>query len=508
MTRHQAATVAQGLLIVSGALLVGEDPRWALATSIGLVCAALNAPTRYWSTPSRAHLGWVIGLGAIAAAVVSLAQTLQLSGLAAMSLGLALAAAPHELAVPPQRARAATTRLMAHATIILFIQTGPDWRVLMALSVGLAASTTLTEPAERSEQTTSLARLTAGALGLALSTIALSLLPGAVTPATPLIPLIGGGLAVASLLVELKGVRSAVLADTKRDWLLRTTVPCAEIDGDGNVQDFNDAWNREFGQLSMVEQVGARAWTVVLAAFVEARLGGETVARELTVPTGPAMSDVFSVELTPSSPAEGTCLMAVRVDRGRPNMAEVDQLHRQSVTDQLTGLLNRRGMELELTRRLKRDETWVVYADLDGFKAVNDSLGHQAGDEVLGEVAVRLLGFWRHDDAIARVGGDEFVVLTHSQVSPRRMLDCTDALTFDFRGHRISVSLGLSRGAAGTGPAALLNDADRSMYQIKRRRKAMGANVGPSGRAAADDERVASSQPDREPARSTRRDPR
>lgn len=96
--------------------------------------------------------------------------------------------------------------------------------------------------------------------------------------------------------------------------------------------------------------------------------------------------------------------------------------------DELTGLPNRGlvydrlKMELARTRREQRQMS-LLYQDLNNFKQVNDSLGHTAGDELLQEVANRLMQCVRDLDTVARIGGDEFVVLleTSSRLSTPRM---------------------------------------------------------------------------------------
>ena len=102
-----------------------------------------------------------------------------------------------------------------------------------------------------------------------------------------------------------------------------------------------------------------------------------------------------------------------RVDEQQNHLELLSQL---STTDPATGLLNMRGLHLILRRvlaRAKRDETGgvLIVIDLDGFKAINDSYGHTAWDEVLASVARHLVGGVREGDEVARLGGDELAIL-------------------------------------------------------------------------------------------------
>jgi diguanylate cyclase (GGDEF)-like protein len=103
------------------------------------------------------------------------------------------------------------------------------------------------------------------------------------------------------------------------------------------------------------------------------------------------------------------CTVAFRLDR----------LHYWSIHDPLTGLYNRRGFEEQLSQAVSRSLRYgwafgLVLIDLDGFKAINDRLGHQGGDLVLQEVGHRLRHGLRSGDVAARVGGDEFALLLHT----------------------------------------------------------------------------------------------
>ena len=175
--------------------------------------------------------------------------------------------------------------------------------------------------------------------------------------------------------------------------------------------------------------------------------------------------------------------------------AEMEQLAHH---DGLTGLVNyghlSQLLDHALIRAGRRDDTVVVmFFDLDGFKAVNDTHGHGTGDLVLQEVASRVKARLRKEDVLARLGGDEFVVMfeqVDSAADAIRIAQLTlDAISgIEQAGGkpvRISASIGISsaHGPAGAerGAAALLADADAAMYATKQAGKA-GYTVSPAAR--------------------------
>jgi hypothetical protein len=143
-------------------------------------------------------------------------------------------------------------------------------------------------------------------------------------------------------------------------------------------------------------------------------LRGETVESDLEYACpSPSVGRWFIVRVS-SVPADPPGALVTHVNITRRKAAEDDLLHRAS-SDPLTGLANRTALEQRLRRaltpragRTPSPDVGVLCLDLDGFKPVNDTFGHAAGDEVLQVVAHRLLGVVRPQDTVARLGGDEF----------------------------------------------------------------------------------------------------
>nr|WP_275941311.1 GGDEF domain-containing protein [Planosporangium flavigriseum] len=157
----------------------------------------------------------------------------------------------------------------------------------------------------------------------------------------------------------------------------------------------------------------------------------------------------------------------------------VDDLRYRAYHDPLTGLANRH-MLMEAVERALAPETGaqlaVLYIDLDGFKPINDALGHAAGDRVLVVVADRLTGAARSDDVVARLGGDEFAVLLpelqHSAdaqaVASRIQAALQSGIDLDGHPVRVGASIGVAYGQAGRiGLGELLRNADVAMYTAK-----------------------------------------
>ena len=162
--------------------------------------------------------------------------------------------------------------------------------------------------------------------------------------------------------------------------------------------------------------------------------------------------------------------------------ARMEEAERHAYHDALTGLANRMRLNVELERRLTRarvesGRVAVLYLDIDGFKVVNDTLGHEAGDELLRSVSRRLQQVLGENDLMARMSGDEFVIVLDEVNSPQaamfaaRKLQAALVTPVELQGlsHHVSASIGicLYPDDAPDGPT-LLRHADSAMYRVKR----------------------------------------
>ncbi|HEX9436539.1 MAG TPA: GGDEF domain-containing protein [Candidatus Limnocylindria bacterium] len=145
-----------------------------------------------------------------------------------------------------------------------------------------------------------------------------------------------------------------------------------------------------------------------------------------------------------------------------------------ALTDPLTELPNRRAFEERLKLAFERKEPFaLLYVDLDGFKQINDRLGHAAGDDVLREVGAILRQAVRQADMASRIGGDEFCLLLaaadadSTRVVAERVLAGLRALPIS-RGAPLSASFGIATHRDGSDPEEVVAAADAAMYRAKR----------------------------------------
>ncbi|GAB2566892.1 hypothetical protein Aab01nite_45700 [Paractinoplanes abujensis] len=171
-------------------------------------------------------------------------------------------------------------------------------------------------------------------------------------------------------------------------------------------------------------------------------------------------------------------LLATRENRRlmREKRATEDRLRHEVTHDGLTGLANRGLFRERLDTAIGAGNATVLLVDLDDFKTVNDSLGHDAGDELLVAVAAALRGAAGPDGLVARLGGDEFaVLLARAEADGETVADrVIDALSEPVGPHRLLThcSVGIAAATPGIGPDELLRHADIAMYAAKQRGKA------------------------------------
>ncbi len=261
-----------------------------------------------------------------------------------------------------------------------------------------------------------------------------------------------------------------------------------ETDAQGHLVFGNTRAAAQLGQ--PIDAFLGRPWTDLLAA------AGHTVDAAVAAQERPAFECALDlghgktwlrVEATPlqepGQPPAGHLFTLVDVTELREQARRNEQ---RANHDALTGLANRARFEQKLndTAALCQAQgrlACVLFIDLDGFKAVNDTLGHQAGDEVLKAVAGRIKRVMRGEDLVARLGGDEFAVLL-ADVSEDAVVKRVAAkieravrppVAVDGGSAAVGASIGWSLlGTAGVSAAQVLADADQAMYRAKRARKA------------------------------------
>jgi diguanylate cyclase (GGDEF)-like protein len=176
----------------------------------------------------------------------------------------------------------------------------------------------------------------------------------------------------------------------------------------------------------------------------------------------------------------GVLRRAVRFAKGRKR--KLNRMAERALRDQLTGLANRTLLFDRLANmvaRARRNGTLltVLFIDLDGFKAVNDTLGHAVGDALLKAVAHRLTGFLRRGDTVARLGGDEFVIALDNLRREEEATGIAAAIEsliaepyrIEGRVAQVSASVGIAVLGPDTDDVeSLVRNADSAMYRAKR----------------------------------------
>lgn len=161
----------------------------------------------------------------------------------------------------------------------------------------------------------------------------------------------------------------------------------------------------------------------------------------------------------------------------RARDAQVKRLQKLSLTDELTGLPNRREFNETLARLVAARQRYghifsVAMIDIDHFKRVNDTLGHQVGDRVLKQLAEILRKATRKNDLVARWGGEEFVVildatnLKNARIPLERIRQMVEIADFGIN-RKVTISIGFASPADSETSEKLMENADRALYRAK-----------------------------------------
>jgi diguanylate cyclase (GGDEF)-like protein/PAS domain S-box-containing protein len=314
-----------------------------------------------------------------------------------------------------------------------------------------------------------------------------------------------GTIAVGSL-EDVTDARAARLAAQAAEARFRATFDSAPIGmavltGEGHLEQQNPAWRLVSGssiphpapQLSSLfadEHVAAvdDAVETVRAQQTPTSLDGLEIHRD----DGTSRWVQLHLSSLPPSPGDTLHLLAQLVDLTARRDLE-QQLRTLADLDPLTGMWNRRSFERYLDelaeRRRASDRGVMLMIDLDRFKAVNDSLGHRTGDEVLAGIAGALRDRLRDGDVIARLGGDEFAValvgneLDDAIVVAEALLEAVAAYSASRTTEAeqlVSASIGMAAWHGGDDPAEVLARADVALYEAKSAGRNQWAVARPS----------------------------
>ena len=301
---------------------------------------------------------------------------------------------------------------------------------------------------------------------------------------------------------EVIGFHAMVMDITARKWAelqqaesearLRTItdnlpVLIAFVDANGIVRFCNATYENWLGKerdqlvgRPLREVLGEATYSAQLAQL-RAALDGERVEFELDIagPDGVRNARaIYIPQRRPDGRTEG--VYALTLDMTSIKRVE-QELHRLARFDSLTALANRRQFDEYLPQAIAKAREGayplaLMFIDVDHFKSINDTLGHAGGDEVLQEFAWRLHAGVRQGDLVARLAGDEFVVLLENVGSPQEAEDAANKIVVAIREPfelvsgklKVSASIGVAFVRAGELPAAeMMQLADRALYEAK-----------------------------------------
>jgi diguanylate cyclase (GGDEF)-like protein/PAS domain S-box-containing protein len=242
---------------------------------------------------------------------------------------------------------------------------------------------------------------------------------------------------------------------------------------------------------------GARTNRATLQLVHQQLLKWEPASAELVAYRKGGEEFLLEWHASPITETDGTVLHFASIQRDITHERSVELALERADRDVLTGLPTREVLNRRLRLALGRSREHLDYRfallflDLDGFKAVNDELGHLVGDQLLASASRRMEGAIRPGDILARFGGDEFVILLQDVAGTDDVVMVAERVQermrspFEVQGRTLnmSVSIGIALGDTGYNePEEIIRDADAAMYEAKRERR--GRLVFSQGRAS------------------------
>ena len=325
--------------------------------------------------------------------------------------------------------------------------------------------------------------------------------PASLLSAVVITVLVSGGVHLAAVIVRRQSSQQRKGLQQLSDAFSYASIGLAVVDDRGLVEAANPALAALLGDdeealhgvpfVDLVEPAARSELERVMSAVREGRSAGARFEARVRQAEGKGRWAL--VAISHADAADGERLVVQVEDIHDRKLIEAKLAH-QASHDMLTGLPNRAEVLGLMSAAFEaREPMALLFIDLDRFKWVNDSLGHEAGDLLLVAIADRLRKLLRPGDVVARLGGDEFVVLAHGVSQVATAIALADRISGALRrpvvlpGDResyASASIGIAIAGDDDDPETLLRDADTAMYQAKGAGGGTHALFTPSMRAA------------------------